>query len=70
MKTVSGEDRPLTKLTVTVPLGGVVKNALSKPNGNWNPEQNKLVWEVATVPPTQEQGTYDDMLVCNVLAVN
>ncbi|XP_064386367.1 F-BAR domain only protein 2-like [Halichondria panicea] len=55
MKTVSGDTKPLNKLSVTVPLGGAVKNALSKPNGNWNPEQSKMVWEIATVPPTQGQ---------------
>ncbi len=60
MKTVSGDTKPLNKLSVTVPLGGAVKNALSKPNGNWNPEQSKMVWEIATVPPTQGQGTFSD----------
>ena len=56
LKTTSGEAKLLTNVSVSVPVSGGVRNALSKPTGSWNAEQNKMVWDLKTLSPSQDQG--------------
>jgi len=52
--TSPNEPKPLTKFSVSVPVDGGVRNALSKPNGSWSSEDKTMVWDVNSVEPATE----------------
>ena len=60
----------LTNMVVSVPVNGGVKNALSKPSGVWTAEQNKLVWKVGELQPTEQpckSRMFVQVCVCDLL---
>ena len=56
MKTMSGERKPLSNLVISVAVDGVVRNALSKPSGQWSSEQSKMIWTLGAIPPETKSG--------------
>ena len=44
----------LTNITVVVPVSGGVRKSLSKPEGSWVAEQNRIMWKVGDLQPTEE----------------
>ena len=46
----------LTNVAFTVPISGGVRNALSKPTGNWSTDINTMRWKLGEVQPVDEQG--------------
>lgn len=45
---------PLTNVTISVPVSGDVRNALSKPTGVWLDDQSKMVWTVGNLQPAEQ----------------
>ena len=39
-----------------VPIDGGVKNALTKPTGEWSAENNHMTWTIGDVEPSNSQG--------------
>ena len=56
MKSVTGEKKPLSNLVVSVAVDGGVRNALSKPSGQWSAEQSKMSWTLGDIPPEDNSG--------------
>lgn len=46
----------LTKVSVSVPVDGDVKNSLTKPTGKWSAENNLMVWAIGDIPPSDNPG--------------
>lgn len=44
----------LTNVTISVPVSGDVRNALSKPTGVWLDDQSKMVWTVGNLQPAEQ----------------
>ena len=44
----------LTNISVVVPVSGGVRNSLSKPDGNWVAEQNRMMWKLDDLQPTEQ----------------
>ena len=45
----------MTNISVVVPVSGGVRKSLSKPEGNWVAEQNRMMWKLEDLKP--EEGT-------------
>ena len=46
----------MTNMSVVVPVGGGVRKSLSKPEGSWVAEQNRMMWKLGDLQPTEEGG--------------
>ena len=49
----------MTNISVVVPVSGGVRKSLSKPEGSWVAEQNKIMWKVGDLQPSEE-GTHNN----------
>ena len=47
---------PLSNVVISVPVSGGVGNVLSKPVGVWTAEENKMVWKLGNLQPTEPPG--------------
>lgn len=46
----------MTNISVVVPVNGGVRKSMSKPEGNWVAEQNRIMWKLGDLQPTEEGG--------------
>lgn len=47
---------PLSNVVISIPVSGGVGNVLSKPVGVWMAEENKMVWKLGNLQPTEASG--------------
>ena len=53
---LSKPSSPLFNVVISVPVSGGVGNVLSKPVGVWMAEENKMVWKLGNLQPTEPPG--------------
>lgn len=46
----------MTNMSVVVPVSGGVRKSMSKPEGSWVAEQNRIMWKLGDLQPTEEGG--------------
>ena len=46
----------LSKVTMSVPVDGGVKNSLTRPTGRWSAENSHMMWAIGDIPPSPNPG--------------